>query len=206
LTLGKGLNGYLDSGVVPTPGTWQHLAATYDGTTASFYVNGTLVASKTYTSNVGDSNTWRIGAYGTTPGGFFDGNVDEVRIYDHALTQPQVQTDMNTSVGPPDTTPPSAPPSFTTTSRTPLSITTSWSAATANAAVTADNLYRNGTKVATRAAGTQAYTFDSLACNTSYTLEVEAQDGAGNVGPRTPLTASTAACDTTAPTVSVTAP
>jgi chitodextrinase len=206
LTLGKGLSGYVDSGVVPTPGTWQHLGATYDGTTARFYVNGTLVASKTYTSNVGDSNSWRIGAYGTTAGGFFDGTIDEARIYDHALTQPEVQTDMNTSVGPPDTTPPSAPPSLTVSSRTPLSITTSWTAATDNVAVTAYNLYRNGTKVATVAAATTTYTFDALTCNTSYNLAVEAQDGAANVGPRTPLTASTAACDTTPPTVSVTAP
>jgi chitodextrinase len=206
LTLGKGLSGYLDSGVVPTPGTWQHLGATYDGTTARFYLNGTLVASKAFSGNVGDSNTWRIGAYDSPAGGFFDGTIDEVRIYDHALTQPQVQTDMNTSVGPPDTTPPSAPSSFTVSSRTPLSITTSWTAATDNAAVTAYNLYRNGTKVATVPASTTTYTFDSLACNTSYSLQVEAQDGAANLGPRTPLTASTAVCDTTPPTVSVTAP
>ena len=206
LTLGKGLNNYLDSGIVPTAGTWQHLAATFDGTTAKFYVNGTLAASKPYAGSVGSSNTWRIGAYDSPAGGFFDGTIDEARIYDHALTQPQVQTDMNTSVGPPDTTPPSAPPSFTVSSRTALSITTSWTAATDNAAVTAYNLYRNGTKVATVAAGTTTYTFDSLACNTSYNLAVEAQDGAANVGPRTPLTTSTAVCDTTPPTVSLTAP
>ena len=206
LTLGKGLNNYLDSGIVPTAGTWQHLAATFDGTTAKFYVNGTLAASRPYAGSVGSSNTWRIGAYDSPAGGFFDGTIDEARIYDHALTQPQVQTDMNTSVGPPDTTPPSAPPSFTVSSRTALSITTSWTAATDNAAVTAYNLYRNGTKVATVAAGTTTYTFDSLACNTSYNLAVEAQDGAANVGPRTPLTTSTAVCDTTPPTVSLTAP
>ena len=206
LTLGKGLSNYLDSGIVPSAGTWQHLAATFDGTTARFYVNGTLAASKPYTGSVGNSNTWRIGAYDSPAGGFFDGTIDEVRIYDHALTQPQVQTDMTTSVGPPDTTPPSAPPSFTVSARSPLSITTSWTAATDNAAVTAYNLYRNGTKVATVAAGTTTYTFDSLACNTSYNLGVEAQDGAGNVGPRAPLTASTAVCDTTPPTASVTAP
>jgi hypothetical protein len=30
------------------------------------------VASKPFTGNVGDSNVWRIGAYGGTPGNFFD--------------------------------------------------------------------------------------------------------------------------------------
>jgi chitodextrinase len=206
LTLGKGLNNYVDSGVVPAAGTWQHLAATYDGTTAKFYVDGALVASKAYSGSVGNSNTWRIGAYGTTPGGFFDGNVDEVRIYDHALTAAQVQTDMTTSVGPPDTTPPGAPPNLAVASRTPLSITATWDAATDNAAVTAYNVYLNGNKVGTVSSDNRTYTFTSLACNTQYTLAVEAQDGAGNVSQRTTLNASTAACDTTPPTASLTAP
>ena len=50
----------------PPSATWQHIAATYDGATARFYVDGTQVASKTFTGNVGDSNVWRIGAYGAT--------------------------------------------------------------------------------------------------------------------------------------------
>ena len=206
LTLNQGLGNYLDSGVVPAAGSWQHLAATYDGTTAKFYVNGTLVASKPFTGNVGDSNSWRIGAYGSSPSGFFDGSVDDVRIYNQALTQTQVQTDMATPAGPVDTTPPAAPTNFAITSRTPSTITTSWTAATDNVAVTAYNLYRNGTRVGTVSAPATSFTFDSLACGSTYTLEVEAADGAGNISPRTPLTASTAACDTTPPTVSVTSP
>ena len=67
VTLNAGLSNYLDSGQAPATGQWQHLSATYDGTTARYYVNGTQVATKTFTGNVGDSNTWRIGAYGATP-------------------------------------------------------------------------------------------------------------------------------------------
>ena len=45
LTLGSnGLSGYLDSGHNPIAGQWQHLAATYDGTTARFYIDGIEVA------------------------------------------------------------------------------------------------------------------------------------------------------------------
>jgi len=206
LTLNQGLGNYLDSGVVPSAGNWTHLAATYDGTTAKFYVNGVLAASKPFSGNVGDSNSWRIGAYGSSPTGFFDGSVDDVRIYNLALTQAQVQTDMATPAGPVDTTPPTAPTNFAVTSTTPATITTSWTAATDNVAVTAYNLYRNGTRVATIPAPATSYTFDSLACGQTYTLQVEAADGAGNLSARTPLTASTAACDTTPPTVSVTSP
>src|SRR5439155_17421681 len=38
LTLGSTFGNYLDSGRGPLVGQWQHLAATYDGTTARFYV------------------------------------------------------------------------------------------------------------------------------------------------------------------------
>ena len=93
LTLGTSFSSYLDSGRTPLVGQWQHLAATYDGTTARFYIDGTQVATTTFTGNVGDSNIWRIGAYGASPGGFFDGLIDNVRIYDRALTAGEVQTD-----------------------------------------------------------------------------------------------------------------
>ena len=68
LTLGSnGLSGYLDSGQNPIAGQWQHLAATFDGTTARFYIDGTEVATRTVSGSVGNSNIWRIGAYGAAP-------------------------------------------------------------------------------------------------------------------------------------------
>ena len=45
LTLGGSLSIYLDSGQNPIVGQWQHLAATFDGTTARYYIDGTEVAS-----------------------------------------------------------------------------------------------------------------------------------------------------------------
>ncbi len=105
LTLGSSFGNYLDSGQAPAIGQWQHVAATYDGTTARFYIDGTQVATTTYTGNVGDSNSWRIGAYGATATGFFDGNIDNVRIYDRALSAAEIQTDMASRIQP-DQTPP----------------------------------------------------------------------------------------------------
>ena len=83
LTLGGSYSGYLDSGASPLAGQWQHLAATYDGTTARFFVDGVQVASRAVTGSVGSSDLWRIGAYGGSPGGFFDGLIDDVRVYNH---------------------------------------------------------------------------------------------------------------------------
>ena len=106
LTLGSGsISTYLDSGRTPTVGQWEHIAATYDGSTARFYVGGVQVASKTYTGVVGNSNTWRMGAYESTPTGFFDGQIDNVRIYDRALSAGEIQVDMSNPVLP-ETTPP----------------------------------------------------------------------------------------------------
>ena len=98
LTLGaSGISNYLDSGRLPTVGQWEHIAATYDGSTARFYVEGVQVASKAYAGVVGSSNTWRMGAYETTPTGFFDGQIDNVRIYDRALTPGEIQVDMSSA-------------------------------------------------------------------------------------------------------------
>ena len=78
-------------------GIWTHLASTYDGTTYRLYVNGILVGSKTAGySRVGfnsiPARPLRIGA-GRTEGSatyFFNGAVDEVRIWNYARTQSQI--------------------------------------------------------------------------------------------------------------------
>ncbi len=53
LTLNKLSGSYLDSARSPAVGQWQYVAATYDGATARFYVNGVETASRAYVGNVG---------------------------------------------------------------------------------------------------------------------------------------------------------
>ncbi len=105
LTLGSGPSTYLDSGQTPNAGVWQHVAATYDGTTARFFLDGAEVASAPFIGLVGTANTWRIGAYGSTPSGFFDGVIDNVRIYDRALSPGEILLDMSSQIQN-ETTPP----------------------------------------------------------------------------------------------------
>ena len=89
--------------------TWTHLAATFDGATVRLYVNGVQVASQGQTTALGPATgTLQIGgdAY---PGEYFTGRIDEVRVYNRALSAGEIQVDMNTAVGggpTPDTTPP----------------------------------------------------------------------------------------------------
>lgn len=81
--------------------TWSHLAVTYDGTTIRLYLNGTQVATKAQTGNINSSTApLRFGG-DSVWGEYFNGLIDEVRVYSIALTAAQVQSDMNTAIGSP---------------------------------------------------------------------------------------------------------
>ena len=78
--------------------TWTYLAATYDGTTMRLYVNGSQVSSLAETGNILTStNALQIGG-DSIFGQYFSGLIDDVRVYNQALTQSQIQSDMNTPV------------------------------------------------------------------------------------------------------------
>ena len=67
---------------------WSHLAATYDGTLLRLYVNGTQVGSLEVSGTISVSTyPLRIGGSATLSGRYFAGNIDEVRIYNRALSQ-----------------------------------------------------------------------------------------------------------------------
>jgi len=75
--------------------SWTHLAATYDGAMLRLYVNGVQVSSHAQTGAISSSaNPVQIGG-DTIYGQYFQGRIDEVRIYNRALSQAEIQTDMN---------------------------------------------------------------------------------------------------------------
>jgi hypothetical protein len=79
--------------------TWTHLAVTYDGTTLRLFVNGVEASNKAVSGSiVGSSGVLRIGGNAVW-GEYFSGLIDEVRIYNRALSTVEIQTDMNTAVG-----------------------------------------------------------------------------------------------------------
>ena len=82
-------------------GTWTHLATTYDGTTVRLYVNATLVASAPATGGIGVSGS-PLSIGGTAAyGEFFNGRIDDVRIYSRALSQLEIEQDMAQPVAAP---------------------------------------------------------------------------------------------------------
>jgi hypothetical protein len=75
-------------------GQWVHMAATRDGSVASLYVNGRLERLLAYTFDVTDKGYGlRIGSIGSKDGwaGFFKGMIDDVCIYDEALSADEIQ-------------------------------------------------------------------------------------------------------------------
>jgi Laminin G domain. len=81
-----------------TLNTWTHLTTTYDGTTLRLYLNGTQVSSTPTTGSLENTNgALRIGGHSVW-GEYFAGLIDEVRIYNRALTPTEIQTDMNTPI------------------------------------------------------------------------------------------------------------
>ncbi len=78
---------------------WSHLATTYDGTTQRLYLNGTLVASRTVPAGAIAAGTGPLRIGGDSLWGkYFNGMIDEVRIYNRALSTNEVKADMNTPV------------------------------------------------------------------------------------------------------------
>jgi glucose/arabinose dehydrogenase len=101
---------------VYTPGktqanVWTHLAGTYDGSALRIYVDGSLVntiagvAKPTATTGV-----LRIGGNAVWTGEQLNGLIDDVRIYDRALSAAEITTDMSTAVSGGTTPPPPPPP------------------------------------------------------------------------------------------------
>lgn len=80
------------------PNQWTHLASTYDGQYQSLYVNGVLVETLPQTGPIATSTgSLRIGG-NSIWGGYFQGYIDEVRIYNRALSNAQIISDSKTAL------------------------------------------------------------------------------------------------------------
>ncbi len=79
-------------------GTWTHVAATYDGTTMKFYVNGILEADSVSSFTPNSVTPLRFGSIADNLNYFFNGAIDEVRIWNVARSQIQIHSSMHDTV------------------------------------------------------------------------------------------------------------
>lgn len=96
-----GLNGGcagadLNSNIVPLPGVWYHVAATYDRSVMRIYVNGVLINSASYTAAIATNNyDLFIGENSQQRNRYWDGDIDELTVWDRAITLADVTSHMN---------------------------------------------------------------------------------------------------------------
>src|SRR5205814_5828786 len=100
--------------------TWTYLAATYNAVTGqSLYVNGVQVAHVSTTgSMVTSGGPLRIGG-NSIWGEYFTGRIDEVRVYNRALSQTEIQADMGSPIVTTTPTPTPTPQPTETPTPTP---------------------------------------------------------------------------------------
>ena len=202
-TIGSAKQRAFSSNPLPT-NTWSHLAVTYDGSNLSLYVNGTRISRKKVSGAIARSTSpLQIGGdniYGQN----FAGTIDEVRVYNIALSASAIQNDMQTPLGgantapAPDTVAPSTPTGLSTSAVGQDAATLTWNASSDNVGVAGYRIFRDGSQVGTSASTT--FAISGLSCGSSYTLGVAALDAAGNVSATATTNLTTAACpDTSAP-------
>jgi hypothetical protein len=162
---------------------FYHLACTWDGTKLRFYLDGVLKTTTNQTiTPASTGGPLVIGQFGGNVD-YIDGIVDEVRIFNVAVSQANIQIDMNTAVeATPDTVPPTvsmASPSenATVSGNVALVATAADDRVVAGVRFFVDGVQVEGEDTATP----YSATWDTrTAANGPHTLTASARDAAGN--------------------------
>ncbi len=191
---------------------WHHVALVFDGTQTGnanrlkAYVDG-VQNTLTFSGTVGTSTSTSTTPFniGKMSGEYSNGQVDDTWLYTRALSAAEVQDLMQSGQTQPDVLAPSVPTALGATAVSQSQINLSWTASTDNVGVTGYQVYRDGVAVGTTTGTT--YQDKNLAAGSTHTYTVQAYDAAGNQSVNSaPASATTQVPDTTAPTVTVTAP
>jgi len=80
---------------------WVHVVFTYDGSVIKGYINGALVVQQNYSGGITPTNddiTFGVG-YALASNRYFNGQIDDLRLYNYALSREQVQKVYNQGYG-----------------------------------------------------------------------------------------------------------
>lgn len=90
---------FVQSSVAPVEDQWQHVTGVYDGSELRIYVDGALAGTTTHSGVIrafNASTELNLGRW-KPAGRYFEGDIDEVRIYDTALSVGDIMTLMETT-------------------------------------------------------------------------------------------------------------
>jgi hypothetical protein len=86
---------WINTGYVAPLNQWTHVSVTYDNGVIKTYINGTLTHTYSGSGSIGDTltsqNDFRVGGRQATSQNF-QGRIDEVRVYNRALSATEVAT------------------------------------------------------------------------------------------------------------------
>ena len=164
-----------------TKGVWKHIAVTHDTVNDKIYVNGVLANSKAVSGKL-NSTTKALGiGYNPIDGGnWFYGALDDIQVYNVAMTDTQIAALYAAQAAAPvktDTIPPTAPLNLSASVKF-TDVSLSWLPSTDNVGVQEYNVYQNGTLVKT--VGQTQTSILSLTQLTNYAFAVSAVDSSGN--------------------------
>jgi hypothetical protein len=76
---------------------WNHIAGTWDGTDMKIYINGQFDASTSFSGllNKGEPNNAYLGRSENVDPGYFEGRLDDARIYNRALSEEEISALFN---------------------------------------------------------------------------------------------------------------
>ncbi|MEO6314880.1 MAG: LamG-like jellyroll fold domain-containing protein [Chitinophagaceae bacterium] len=86
--------GWINSGIVLPLNAWSHFAMVKSGSTVSFYLNGVLGYTNSTVPATLTANTELLRLANRNGAHYFDGNMDEIRIWNTARTQTELKTYM----------------------------------------------------------------------------------------------------------------
>jgi len=89
LTVNFGSSGAKDSGVVVRVNEWSHVLVTWNVDTYYLYLNGVQVDTDTYAGLTGITDNFTVGSHSDS-GSSYKGIIDEVRVYNRALSAAEV--------------------------------------------------------------------------------------------------------------------
>jgi len=189
---------YISGGTVST--NWTYITATYDGSMMRLYINGGEVASASYSGGILYSTADLIIGGQTNGSNYFDGLIDEIKIYDSALTAQEVLDLFNSTTPEPDATPPTQPDNLTTLFVDFTTVEITWTASDdPESGVDHYNIYRDGNKISE---STPTNLIDNnLLPGTTYTYEISAVNGQGLESIKSDPLDVTTLTDTTPPSI-----
>jgi hypothetical protein len=88
---------------IPASKTWHHFGYIYDGTYSNLYIDGTLVGRSSIVLPDAPTTNFQIGRW-INGSEYFEGSIDDLRVYARALNREELLEAMNTPLIEPDAT------------------------------------------------------------------------------------------------------